>query len=364
MIATAPFGLRYQYLAGGVNTGNGWTKWNPNGEFVTHYIEDSLANGIIPVFTYYQIVQSLPGATGGESNAVLANLQNASTMNAYYNDLKMFFGKAGAYPNTVVLHVEPDMWGFLQQRARLDEAASVTVLVAGSGEADVAGFADTLAGMAQAIIKLRDQYAPNVLLGYHLSIWGTGTDIQYEQTTEAATEALATRAANFYTSLGAGFDLAFAEFSDRDAGFKQAIYGDGGKSWFLPRDFARHARFLGMFSALTQKPIVLWQIPLGNTKMRAQDNSWQHYQDNRVEWLLDDPGRTHLQAYVDAGVVAFLFGRGADGATCACDAAADGITNPPPVNGNVRASANSDDDGGFFRQTASAYYSHSPIRLK
>ena len=59
MKATAPFGFRYQYLAGGVNTGNGWATWNPNGAFATFYIEDSVANGIIPVFTYYKLLQSL-----------------------------------------------------------------------------------------------------------------------------------------------------------------------------------------------------------------------------------------------------------------------------------------------------------------
>jgi len=32
--AAAPFGLRYQYLSGGVNTGSGWTTWNPDGSFV------------------------------------------------------------------------------------------------------------------------------------------------------------------------------------------------------------------------------------------------------------------------------------------------------------------------------------------
>ncbi len=58
MHATAPFGFRYQYLAGGVNTGNGWATWNTNGQFVTYYVQDSVANGIIPVFTYYMIRQS------------------------------------------------------------------------------------------------------------------------------------------------------------------------------------------------------------------------------------------------------------------------------------------------------------------
>src|SRR5438105_15764558 len=37
----APFGFRYQYLAGGVNTGQGWSTWNPNGSFVTRYDRES-----------------------------------------------------------------------------------------------------------------------------------------------------------------------------------------------------------------------------------------------------------------------------------------------------------------------------------
>jgi hypothetical protein len=150
-------------------------------------------------------------------------------------------------------------------------------------------------------VKLRDTYAPNVVLGYHVSIWGTGVDIQWSQTNNTTTDQLAARAGAFYNSLGANFDLAFAEFSDRDAGFKQAIYGDGGASWFDADDFARHARFLKGFSNTAQKRIVLWQIPQGNTKMRAMNNTWNHYQDNRVEWLLDEPARTHLATYIDAG---------------------------------------------------------------
>ncbi|MDE3094366.1 MAG: hypothetical protein KGK07_00005, partial [Chloroflexota bacterium] len=58
-----------------------------------------------------------------------------------------------------------------------------------------------------------------------------------------------------------------------------------------------------------------------------------------------------------------LFGRGADGATCACDAAGDGITNPAPINGNTGVSLSADDDGGFFRQKAAAYYAAGAMRL-
>ena len=57
----------------------------------------------------------------------------------------------------------------------------------------------------------------------------------------------------------------------------------------------------GTFVASAGKRVVLWQIPLGNTRMRAVNNTWQHYQDNRVEWFLDDPSRAHLAEYVQAG---------------------------------------------------------------
>ena len=108
---------------------------------------------------------------------------------------------------------------------------------------------------------------------------------------------------------------------------------------------------------------MIWQIPLGNTKMRAMNNTWGHYQDNRAQWFLDDPTGTHLAMYRDAGVIALLFGGGASGTTCACDADSDGVTNPAPINGNDLASLTADDDGGFFRSKAAAYYAAGPLPL-
>jgi hypothetical protein len=384
--AAAPLLFRYQYLAGGVNTGSGWATWNTNGDFPTFYIQDSIAHGMIPVFTYYQLLQSKPGG-GSEWDADFANVNNTATMTAYYNDLILFFQKAGAFPSShVVLHVEPDFWGYMQQRASGDNAASVPAKVSETGIAALLGLPSNVSGFARAIVKLRDLYAPNVTLAYHVSVWGTSVDIALSNPPDATVDALAVRAAAFYTSLNAGFDLAFAEFSDRDSGFYQYIYGDGGASWWDAADFARNTRFLHGFSVAAGKRLVMWQIPLGNTKMRAQNNTWNHYQDNRVEWLLDEPARTHLAAYRDAGVVAFLFGGGAGGVTCACDAAADGVTNPAPIGGNTTASElaaagtapslvsrsgvptlvtpyAADDDGGFFRWKAWAYYQAGPLAI-
>lgn len=364
MKATARFGFRYQYLAGGVNTGKGWATWNPDGSFVTSYIQESLQNEMIPVFTYYMLLQSQPGTKGAEADAVYSNLQNTDTMRAYYEDLDLFFQRAGSFPsNPVVLHVEPDLWGYLEKRARGDEAATVPAKVAATGLPELAGLPDNLVGFTGAIARLRQTYAPNVLLGYHLSVWGTGTDILYAKPADVAVVGLAKRASNYFRSLGGSFELVFAEFSDRDAAFKQYVDHDRGASWWSADDYRRNLLFLSTFVNLAQKRVVMWQIPYGNTKLRTLNNTWDHYQDNHVEWLLDDPSRAHLNDYAGAGVLAFLFGRGADGATCACDAAKDGVTNPEPINGNLGLSLSDDDDGGFFRLKAAAYYAAGALPL-
>jgi hypothetical protein len=85
-----PWGYRFHYLAGGVNTANPWPKWQdpalPPGQFAVDYMNNSTrapAN-YIPVFTYYELLQSLPSTGSSESARDFSNLNNASTMAAYY----------------------------------------------------------------------------------------------------------------------------------------------------------------------------------------------------------------------------------------------------------------------------------------
>jgi hypothetical protein len=66
---------------------------------------------------------------------------------------------------------------------------------------------------------------------------------------------------------------------------------------------------------------------------------------------------------VSAGYVGFLFGGGAAGTTCACDAQHDGVTNPSPIDGNTRMSLSADDDGGYFRAQVRAYYRRGALKL-
>ena len=363
--SVAPFQLRYQYLAGGVNTGAGWQTWNANGTFVSMYVSESAAHGIVPVFSYYMLRQSKPGNLQGEYAGDLGNLKDTATMTAFWKDMRAFMQRAAA-TTPVVLQVEPDMWGYAEQSTGTkDDATLVPVQVSTTGLTELAGLPNDLAGFAQAVVRLRDRYAPNVLLGYHLSWWGTDQDPFSGSTTwtGAQIDALAARSTAFYRSLGTAFDVSFTEFSDRDAAFKQIQYGDGGASWWDASDFANHVRYLGDFSTGTRLRLISWQIPEGNQVMAAMDDTWGHYQDNRPEWLLGASSAAHLAAYANAGVIAFLFGGGAGGTTCACDADGDGVTNPAPIDGNTTASYSADDDGGYLKHQAAAYYTGGPLAL-
>ena len=372
----APFGplpFRYQYLSGGVNTGRDWLHWgHGDGSFAAEYVERVRAAGGMPVLTYYQLLQSAPTeavealeperveSPSVEAARDLANLRSRSVMRPYFANLgRLLRSLAGRKP--VVLHIEPDLWGYAQAEAG-DEAASVPASVAATGMPPLRGLPDNLSGFAGAIVRLRNRFAPNVLLGYHLSPWGTGKDIHLSHPDRAEVGRMASSSIAFYRSLKAPFDLLFSEFANRDAGYEEAVAGDGGVAWWGPADFRHFAEYLGEVARGVDRRIVLWQIPVGNTVMRPLDNGPGHYQDNRAQWLLGRGSRPHLSEYARAGVIALLFGSPHADGTCACDARGDGITNPAPISGNTGWARSADDDGGYLRARAWAY-TRAPLRL-
>ena len=279
--ASAPFAFRYQYLAGGVNTGNGWSTWNTNGQFVSWYVEDSAAHGVTPVFPYYMLLQSNPATGSSEQAKDLSNLENTSTMAAWYADLRLFFQRAAGDTHRrpprrarpVGLHRAGDA-GRRTTRRRSRPPSRARVM------RPSADLPNTASGFARAIVRLRDQLAPNVLLAYHLSVWGTNWDISYSNSPDSQVDALAARAAAFYASLGADFDLTFTDIADRDAGFKKAIYGDGGASWWDDADFVRYARFIKGYVGGDRAP-----------RRRLADPARQHEDARRGRHLGPLPGQ-------------------------------------------------------------------------
>lgn len=101
-----------------------------------------------------------------------------------------------------------------------------------------------------------------VLVAYHLSTWGTGEDPVLSNPSDAQIDQLAARSANFYLSLQANFDIVITEFTDRDAAFKQYVYGDNGASRWDAGDFSRNVRYLNDFVTAAQKRVVIGRFHL------------------------------------------------------------------------------------------------------
>jgi hypothetical protein len=360
-----PWKARYTYLTGGVNSPNNWTYWNsPKGQYATLYLNDSGASNVLPVFTYYQILPSSPRAYDEQLPAYVEKFNNAATMKAYYDDFKLLLQKCAAFNKPVIVHVEPDMWGYMMMTK--STPGTYPVRVASSGHAEATGLANNAVGFAQMLVRLRGKYAPKVLLALHASAWSAGTDITLNKDASYDVKGNAERTGTWFNALGAGWDLMFMDVADRDAAYKQIVRGQN--TWWdetnrtLP-NFNRTAQWITYLNRKINKRIVVWQIPVGNTKMLSSNNSHGHYQDNRVQYFLDASyGQTHLAQWAKAGVVGLLFGRGDTNTTTNTDAENDGITNPPAINGNTQRAVYADDDGGYFRTRAAAYYK-APLRL-
>jgi hypothetical protein len=304
--------FRYQYLTGGVRGTNGWSHWNANGTFVTRYVRESVRAHVTPVFTYYQVLNSSP-VDGAEDVRDIATLRDAATMRLYWKDLALALrrAKAAAGGHLVVFHVEPDLWGYLMDRHGTKLAGT----------------------FARHVVRLRDQVAPRIALAWHMSVWGTGDDPTYSDPPDAKIRDDARRLATFYRSLHARFDVVFTDVDDRDAGFNTHISGDSRSAW-TAADYRRHDLLTREFAKRSGRRVVLWQVPLGNSTL---DDTWKHFRDNRVQWWLGD--RAHLRTTSRSGVIAILFGGGADGTT------------------------QKDTDGGLFYRLARRYYARGPVRL-
>ena len=391
-----PGGFRYTYFSGGVNTGAGWSTWNsPPGDYATLYFQESITNGLVPVGIYYQLLQSTPHSGSGESAEDLSNFGNLLTMKAWFADFTLLLQKAGAFTGkTVVLNVEPDLWGYFEQAATAAGGVANVPGQVGACGGDVVGYANNVAGFAQAIIHLRNLYAPNVLIGFNASIWGTGWDLltSVPKPDDAKAMAMGQQSAAYFASLGAQLDLLFGETLDADSAYDQIIRGDA-LDWFQSDDYRHLGEFDANLSANANLRIVLWQTPIGNTLMQSCNNSSGHYQSNQVEWLLDNLANDQLADFANDGVIAVLFGGGQPSDTQPSDADGDGVTDPGPIAANPSSSNQNpntiqavlgaagsapvfaaaaatlttpnaaDDDGGYLRWKLYEYYQAGPLVL-
>lgn len=401
-----PWSFAYRYIGGGLDrtTGKNWTEWSPEGRFPIEYAEAVAAQGATPVLTYYSLLAAsghCPPARCGEPRADLTNLNDYGLMKRYYSDFALLMKRLGpgtwdgvaGFGGDVIVHVEPDLSGYAQN-AVLDPAdcfgfctgqgndpRHLRVAVGNSHNPEVVGLPNDFRGFNMALLRLRDRYAPNVRLAIHVSNWATNhdlnsaTDPRLDAGSLGAVAGAFAAASGAAANLGDGFtstyDLVFNDVSNRDAAFYTYVMG---KPRFWDRDNVRFPNFhrwqahLRAVAVETGKPMIVWQVPIGNQHFRTMNNSHGHYQDNRVEYFFD-----HVDELRAAGLVGALFGEAHDGNTVYWDKAGDGVTNGRPFctsDGTTNAQACNDatadvadDDGGYLRLRARAYYL-DPLRLR
>jgi hypothetical protein len=315
-----PWDSRYRYLTKGWVNNWGWGGYD--GGFALSYFRESDQQGFVPAVQFYQIF----GEAGGGEGQTLQKLQNAGTMRAYFGDFKLLLQRAKEFGKPVMVLLEADAFGFLQQQTSSNPNAAAAI--ASSGMPELAGLPNTVAGYGLAFLQLRKAVAANnVVLGLHISAWASGKDVASFNVSDA----LGPEVDKVYDFLapfglatnvtGQQMDVLVGDPLDRDADFYRLTlnqnrwWDESDGASISSRSFNRYAEWLRLWNVKAQKRWVLWQIPLGNSASKNVYNNGspgQGYKDNRPEYFFAS-GTAHIEKFADAGVIALLFGAGAGG---------------------------------------------------
>jgi hypothetical protein len=411
-----PFDTAYQYASG---TGPG-TKGDAHVSTMLAWAQKNQLLHVLPVISYFRMngnfkgINSDPAActysctVGDTAKRNLDHMNDPTFMQPYFADLVNLFQQLDAnYTGQFLLHFEPDLTGYAQQLSNdparcaddciagvADSPAGVKAAVASSGITQLSQFPDTMQGFYSAVLWLRDQYAPRVSLAYHVSNWATASTGRVDGKNQVANSmtlgttpvdavALGKRVANFAAQNGATtaavtrpgpatsrFDAVFNDILDNDAAYFASTghpeYWWDSENIDLP-NFARWETYLGAITSTTGLPATVWQVPLGNTIYKVENNTLGHYQDNKLQYFFD-----HLSELKGIGVNSIIFGS-SEKSTWAADNQVDLTDNSQVVCTTLGSHSHTlrcpsqnavytDDDGGYLRQRATAYY-QSPLML-
>lgn len=236
-------------------------------------------------WTWYSL-RDLGDAAGYSDGPAEVNAVNdAKLLKRYMDDYRFFLQQIG--DAKTIVHLEPDFWGYVQANNSNPRAVPAKVTVANS--TDCAKEENNAAGLASCLISMARKYAPNSGVGIHVSCWSYNMDGKPQECVK------------FYKDLGASKgDFLVTDASDRDAGWYE-VNGNP-HAWWDDKGFATYISYIKTMTEGVGKPMIIWQIPLGNM---AMDNTFQHYKDNKVDYFF-----SRMNDVANAHVVALLFGAG------------------------------------------------------
>ena len=287
--------IHYQYLV------SGWRSWNsPDGEYATVVLNQAKTLSAIPMFSYYQLAYEFEVKNYG--------ILTSSALHQYLLDLRLLFQKIAAYNGYVLVQLEADFWGYLQQYAVTlnTPAANIAAKINYSDLPECTTLPENVGGLFSCIIKMGKTIAPKVKFGFHASGWG---DWYNPVDPKAPVVEKATSVANFLRSVGSDqTDFVTIDTCDRDAGFWEAqgsknIYWDE-TNQTLP-NYTNYFTWVKTLTKVMNTPVLLWQTPFGvpSTTPGGTDG---HYRDNRVRYLF-----SHMSEVAAAGGLGVVFGAGA-----------------------------------------------------
>jgi hypothetical protein len=235
-------------------------------------------------WTWYSLRDLGDAAGQGDGPGEVVAINRVDLLTRYMNDYRFFLQKIGTSHD--MIDIEPDFWGYVRS---LGNPHQVAAQVAAANPTDCGSQENSAAGLSRCLIAMAHKYAPNTTVGMHLTCW------DWQSNTQGC--------AKDYASLGAqNADFLVADVSDRDAGwYAQPAHGGHDNFW----TDQKAAASLGFYKTMAEsvgKPVVLWQIPVGNM---TQNNTLNHYKDDKVDWFF-----THMNQVANAHIAALLFGAG------------------------------------------------------
>jgi hypothetical protein len=355
-------------LDGGLNAHNvGWEKENE--DLPALFAEQAWNRTMIPVFTYYELLQSNQGGGGTSAEKYHHSLNDPDLLVKYFDNLILLFDKINNPTNRAIVHIEPDLWHLMQTYYTNgnDSMLLVQTALQETGYPGLtAEYSNTLRGFCQFVKVLQLQHAPNVYLAMPVS--HDIHEVDLGTTTSQVDIAFhASRVAAFIESSGVRWDILFYNPAGADAGYYEVV-DDNSSYWWDETNtsqpsFQRIIDWHYYVAGLTSLRILWWNVPFGNRHYKSCNNTPKHYMDNRAEYFLGE--RLHLAELIENGTIGMIFGRGNDQCTNWLDSSGDGITNDSstlPNHQNVEATSVAD-DGGYFKERAAAYL-QNPIALE